>query len=402
MKKEIKFMIFSIFVFILIFSASVHANVWENDNLLGNWNGSRGLLEEKGLSYELIYTGEYVRNFKGGIAEDKTSYMDNIDLTMTLDTEKLGWWKGGTFFAYGLSNHSTHLATEEYIGDLQTVSNIEAPEKTRLYEIWYEQEFYDGILSVLFGQHDLNSEFSASEYGGLFLNSSFGIAPDISANIPVSIFPLAAPAIRFKYTPNERHEVLFGIYDGDPGDTRENQKWDLNSEQGYLYIIEEDYHRESDKDGTYKCGFWYHTSDFADISNPMESHNGNYGGYAIIDQVISKNGTREWAVFTQLGAAPKDRNIIEFYVGGGVHCQGFFNNRPDDVFGLAIADANISEELRSIENMESSETVVELTYQMQVNPWFVLKPSIQKVYNPSADPSLDDAVVGFLRFEVIL
>ncbi len=87
------------------------------------------------------------------------------------------------------------------IGDLQTASNIEAPDHFLLQEAWYEQQFADGMLSLLFGLHDLNSEFYVSDYGSLFLNSSFGIGPDMTVNVPLSIFPRAGLAVRARIAP---------------------------------------------------------------------------------------------------------------------------------------------------------------------------------------------------------
>jgi len=153
--------------------------------LLGSWNRKRTALEDNGLSLELVYTGKVVTNHRSGLKRGTTS-LGNIDLTATLDTEKTWLWKGGTFFVYILNNHGGN-PTKSYIGDLQTVSNIETEDATRLYELWYEHLFsWYGTLSFLIGQHDMNSEFNVTEYGGLFINSSFGIQPDISTVLYIS------------------------------------------------------------------------------------------------------------------------------------------------------------------------------------------------------------------------
>lgn len=103
-----------------------------------NTNTVKDPLADKGIDVEIVYTGEVVSNLSGGIDED-TSYLANVDLTLQVDTEKAGLWNNGTFFVYGLNNHrSGDLPTETFIGDLQTVSNIEAPNEFRLYELWYE------------------------------------------------------------------------------------------------------------------------------------------------------------------------------------------------------------------------------------------------------------------------
>ena len=96
-------------------------------------------------------------------------------------------WEGGQFFVYLLNNHGNALSP--LMGDFQVANNIEADSNSRLYEFWYQHHFKNGSLTL--GQHNLNSVFAITETGGFFINSSFGIQPDLSANFPISIFPLA-------------------------------------------------------------------------------------------------------------------------------------------------------------------------------------------------------------------
>ncbi|MCR4336611.1 MAG: hypothetical protein NUV91_02235, partial [Candidatus Omnitrophica bacterium] len=85
----------------------------------------------QGISLETVYTGEFWRNQAGGIKEDET-YIGNLDVALTLDTQELSLWNGGTFFFYFLDNHGGEKLTSSIVGDLQTVSNIEAPRTARL------------------------------------------------------------------------------------------------------------------------------------------------------------------------------------------------------------------------------------------------------------------------------
>ena len=50
----------------------------------------------------------------------------------------------------------------------------------RVYEVWLARRFKHG--GIKFGLIDLNSEFDVQEAGGLFLNSSAGIAAEILAH----------------------------------------------------------------------------------------------------------------------------------------------------------------------------------------------------------------------------
>jgi porin len=417
MSKKILSLIFLLTV--SFFSIPVSAgtdviNFWENDHLLGDWGGKRSSLEENGLFFELVYTGEVLRLISGGIKRE-TNYEANIDLTMTLDTALADLWKGGTFFVYFLNNHGEKQPSSDFIGDLQTVSNIEAPTATRLYELWYEQQLLDNTFSILIGQYDLNYEFAFTEYGSLFINSSFGIQPDISANVPVSIFPVTAPAVRLKWAPIETLYLMVAAYEGDPGDPAINKhgtRWKLFSREGTMTIFEAGYRIGLEKGGalippgTYKLGVWYHTADFDDVTatdvagDPIQ-HDGNYGVYVIADQMVYRErGHQGLGVFTQIGGAPDDRNEIDFYLGAGINYYGLIPGRDEDIVGIAGAYASISDNLRSAEPRDAAETTVEVTYLAQIMPWFAIQPDFQYIHNTGADPELDDAVVALLRFEI--
>jgi len=229
---------------------------------------------EKGLAMEVVYTVDYFSNTQGGTKREDT-YLTNLDLTLDIDTQKIGLWNGGQIFVYLLENAGSEKLTGSIIGDLQTVSNIEAPRAIRLYELWYQHHFLEGKFSFLFGFHDYNSEFDVTEYGGLYINSSFGIQPDISAGARPSIFPLAAPGIRLKVTPHERWELLFGVYDGDPGDPDESENFprsDFDSEGGAFIAGEAAYHFNSDGlSGFIKIGVWTNTGEFDDVVDLDES-----------------------------------------------------------------------------------------------------------------------------------
>lgn len=132
--------------------------------------------QAEGYRFDAVYTGEVFSNVSGGI-ETGTRYLDNLDLKLEVDIAEAWGFASGRFFVYGLYNNATTLS-DELVGDLQGISNIDAPHAWRVYEFWYE--FGDGPWSIRTGLYDLNSEFDTIDAGGLFLNSSHGIGPDFS------------------------------------------------------------------------------------------------------------------------------------------------------------------------------------------------------------------------------
>jgi len=357
--------------------------------LTGNWGGVRDSMEESGVTIEAVYTGEFASNFTAnkvtGNGLKKTVYQTNTDLTLTIDTEKAGLWEGGTLFIYGLGN--TGGTPTAYSGDMQGYSNIEAPNQWILHEAWFEQKL-GSMVSILAGLHDLNSEFYNTDYGSLFLQSSFGIGVEMSGNVPVSLFPKAGLAARLKITPSDDSYIQGGLYDGDPA-TR-----GFRAGEGKLYIVESGVTSDT---GAYKFGYWQHT---APVTFGGVTYSNDSGMYGVIDQelaTLDNEGSIGW--FLQYGAASQARNQITSYLGTGVHLHGLFPGRGEDDLGLGMARAN-SHVTPTAVNV--AETSVELTYRLVATPWLAVQPSFQRIQNPSGDVTAPTVNVGLLRFEVTL
>lgn len=393
-----------------IFMASTSSSARADENgLFGDWGGIKPSLEAHGISLSLEYKADLV-NVHHGALKDGSIYLDNLDFTIQINTEKAGFWKNGTFFVYFISNHGGK-PSGDFIGDLQGTNNIEAPSATRLFEAWYEHSFMEHRLCLLVGLHNMNSEFDVSEYGGLFLNSSFGIGPEITGNAAVSVFPAGGLGARIKWQATDRLLLMGAVYDGNPGSEFDNPKGvtiDLNSMDGSMQIVEGQVSwgdSERGCPGTLKIGAWSHSSDFDDVlltdnaGNPLKHSNDN-GAYVVVDQMLYReNGSQGLGAFFQLGAAPKNRNVISDYIGGGLHYLGLIPRRDDDEIGIAVAHAGISDDL--CPGMDAAETTWEFTYKAQITPWFTLQPDLQIIKNPGAVPANRDATVGTLRFGVV-
>ena len=352
--------------------------------ITGNWGGLREGLEARGLTLEAVYTGEFVRNFDAGVASARkdTIYHDNLDLTATLDTEKAGLWAGGTVFVYGLFNHGG-VPSADVIGDLQTVSNIEAARNQFIVqEAWYEQTWLDGELSLLGGLYDLNSEFYVSDYATLFINSSPGVGADLSGNVTASLFPKAGLALRARVSPAAGWYVQAAALDGDP-ETR-----NISSGEGRMFIGEGGFSHDA---GSYKLGYWRHT---ANKTFAGRTFNDDYGVYAVADQELARfRGDAVIGAYLQWGWAPQQRNEITKYFGAGLHMHGVVPTRNEDDLGVAVARAFTH---------TATETAIEATWRIVIAPWLAVQPSLQWVINPGGDNAAPAIKVGLLRFEVTL
>ena len=354
------------------------------DGLAGDRGGWQQRMLQHGLSLDAVYTGEFVRNLDPGLISPRrqTIYEDNLDLTATLETGQAGLWSGGTIFLYGLYNHGG-FPSARVIGDLQTVSNIEASRNQFiLHQAWYEQQFADGAVSLLAGLHDLNSEFYTSEFASLFIHSSFGIGPEISGNVTAPLFPRAAWGLRLKLVPQHGRYVQAAVYDGDSA-TR-----GLSGAEGSMSILEAGL--LPGKGSSYKLGVWHHS---ANKTFAGQTFGSDYGMYGVADQtLLSFAGGGYLGGFVQLGWVPKQRNDITRYVGAGLHLAHLPLRRNDE-FGLATANAY---------TRAGTEHAIELTWRAAVMPGFALQPSMQWILNPGGDAAASTIRVVLLRFEAAL
>ena len=214
------------------------------------------------------------------------------------------------------------------------------------------------------------------------------------------------------------------VFSGDPsGGNGSNQPVPLPTgtvfsfSGGAFFIAEASYLPNQNKDarglpGAYRVGAWYHTSArFADqrfddtglsLANPQSTgipmeHAGDGGVYGVIDQMLYRvPGTDDQGLsgFVRAGGVPQDRNLINFYADGGLLYKGLVPHRPNDKIGIATAVARVGDNARGFDAdvgffsgnaffpVRSSEAVIELMYQAQLKPWWMLQPDLQYVINP--------------------
>ncbi|BEG98850.1 carbohydrate porin [Bacteroides sedimenti] len=348
--------------------------------------------KDDAFSFEASYVGDLINNFSGGI-KTGLSYLGMANLHVGFDTEKAGLWKGGELH---LNAANTHGATPsaDMLGDMQVISNIEAGDHTFLQELWYKQKL--GKVELTLGLQDLNVEFANSEYGSLFLNSSFGILPVISTNFSAPIFPLTTLGVTAKWGLSDKFALLGAVYDGNPTDFEFNPyniKWRLSSGDGVLAITELQYCTTvNSQPGIYKLGAYSHNHRLRNVGETDSPNYNLVGFYAYGDQKVWEKNHQSIGLFAQLGYSPSDVSINNTYVGLGANYTGLFTRKGDDALGLAFAHQHFTNELKS-------ETTVELTYRCQLTEKIFIQPDIQYIINPAGTGvTLDNCFTGNVRF----
>ena len=312
---------------------------------------------------------------------------------------------------------------------------MSAPTDFRLYEAWVQQNSFDHRFSILAGRYDLNMEFYRLTSAGLFLNSSFGVGPELGHTgvAGPSIFPSTSVGVRFEYKPAPNIVVRTAVLDGVPIDRPDGSIGAFKSNDGLLIVSEaafldrpEPNERQQNvrfrvgrvsgsltHDDKIAFGGWYYTATFNDLStldaqgNPARRQ-GNGGAYMIVERVLvhaQNDSKRRLSGFVQMGIGDERVNRFGSYFGSGLVATGVFHDRPIDEFGFAFALANNgshylnAQQIRQVPTTRS-EMALELTYLAQITKSFAIQPDIQYVMNPNTDPSLRSALVFQLRFEV--
>jgi porin len=347
------------------------------------------------LSFEAAYTGDVVHNFHGGIKK-ASAYLGMANMKLSFDADKAGLIPGMKVFVHAANTHGA-LPSRQLFGDLQVASNIEAGNHTFFQELWVEYSLPD--FRIIAGLQDLNVEFASSGYGSVFLNSSFGILPVISANIQAPIFPLTSLGITACWDINDKTSWLTAVYDGSPTDfdfNPYNTKWQFNSGDGILIISEIQRKIQlHDLIGIYKLGFYTHNHFFESRFSkefPDSLYHTTSGIYTYVDQKIWQNEEKFIGIFAQMGFSPSDSCFNKMYVGFGVNASGLFERKNPETIGLALAHIDIF-------GIPGSETSIELTYHKQISKNIFIQPDIQYIINPSGtNSSLSNCLAGMIRF----
>lgn len=390
---------------------------WERDTMLGDPGGLRSKLIDHGITLSLSETSEGFANVGGGIRRS-TVYEGLTQVSLKLDSSKLGLWEGGTFYASALQIHGRG-PSRYLVGNLQTVSGIESVQSTKLYDLYVEQTLFGGKVSVRAGQFGADEEFIASSYGLGFVNSSFGFPILPASDLPNGgpAYPLAALGARVKYAATDAITVLGAVFNGNPmgpsSTLQNNSGTDFRTTDGVFAIAELQYAlNQGEKDtglpGTYKIGAWYQSQTVIAPPNGRgtQSFNGNYSFYAVADQLVWRQGEksadsadpgkqRGIGVFARVMGAPGNRNLIDFAASAGVVWHGPFDARTDDQIAVGVNYAHVGSSARAFDQfigtfsrgypIRSSETTFELNYLAQLTGWLQVQPSIQYVVRPGAN-----------------
>lgn len=334
------------------------------------------------------------RNTQGGVRVGDTQ-LNKLQIVVDFDGDAMGRQGWSARVQYFRTNGESLSGGR--IGDIQTASNIEALSADRLMEAWIERRI-GGLGAIRAGLMDLNADFDSIEPAGLFINSSHGIAPELSKsglNGP-SIFPVSSLGVHASWSPSKLVTLRAAAFDGVPGDPDHPKAFaavELSRRDGALLIGQVDWKLAGEAQASF--GAWGYTASFDRLDQPGRRQHGQGGAYAYVQGALPV-GTG-WTGWVRVGLADPTVATVSNYLGLGIVKSAPFAGREDDRLGFAIARAGLSAAARRANALPQAETTFEATYHYQVNDVFAVQPDVQYVRHPASQSGLRDALVIGLR-----
>jgi len=348
------------------------------------------------ITKEIDYITDVAINLRGG-HRTGIVWMGQLNAVLEVPLNYPGRWGNSIFHFHFLATHGTSFSS--LVGDLQVASNIEAPGLATIFELWYQHHFNRHRFKV--GLIDLNAEFLFSDWALSLINSSFGIQPTLSANIPVSIFPVSALGMLWNYDISEWLKSITGLFDGEPNIGSGYQVFpDLNLGLNEGFFIIQEFNAMLGPPSTQssiKLGAWLHTGNF--LSHDQGNYEKDFGLYLILDRPLASLGKGTLLGWVKSGVAPKDCNRIRHFQGGGLTYQDPFGASDQDNISLAFASAFFCKEFRDDLLLTYHETAIELSLRKQWN-LLTVQPDIQYILNPGGIDHLNNPLCLILRIQL--
>lgn len=370
---------------------------WEWSRATGDWAGARTWLEEHGLTVAGSFTIEWADAISGGLSRKWVS-RNIFDINATLDTEKMGGWKGGTFYVDVASSDSTEGGT--FVPGTQWTSTIEiAGDTFQVANIWYQQELFDGALRLKGGKIDPTTEFGYLSASAGYLNLGT-LYPMTFVTVPT--YPYSSLGGLAYVYPCENFYVGGGVFDANflwdqfVPDDQFDDVWAVG-ETGLTFDTLGPF-----KDARLSFGGWYDSRDFAhfDTGN-IESAYGLYAlaeGRLFAPESSEEGDTRGLWLFGQWSYADPTVITNHLHYGGGVALHGMCDARPEDKLGVYVGRVHYAGSPNV--GITGKETAIELFYAVKVTPSVTFTPDIQFLLDAGGDETTTDPIVFSMRLQV--
>lgn len=374
--------------------------------------------DDHGIRFTGAWLGDTNALISGGIPNSKTWTNNSLFLfDLTVDTQKIGAWKGGLFGVQFLQFNGSD--TNGQAGTVQGYNSLPgAPplDRSELYELWYRQVLFHDTLITRIGKVVPTNDFD-NVIKPVPLNQDKLFIPAVSGLIftPLFVNPTmlgvipgyynSAYGASFNFTPVKNWYASYGIYDGNLAQGKQTGLITGPTFNGnYFEIGETGFDWLAGKNampGNIGVGLWNQTGS---IQSDGLSENGAMGFYLFGTQRLwykdPDSDSSGISMFYQFGDNDSSALPMKTYVGGGLTAFGLIPNRLDDSMGIGTALSWLNQTTFK----RQTELMFQTYYQIQVIKDFFAEPVISYIPHPAGGPpgvTIDPTWAGTFRLVLL-
>ncbi|MHA3055136.1 carbohydrate porin [Acinetobacter sp. ANC 4633] len=421
---------------ILCSHAALANEPWSQDRqwLLGDWNGNRQQLEDKGYKFTASIMSQAATNIDGGYNDSNTATVaSQLTLGANFDLNKIAGWNDTTA-GIMITKRDGNALTNERIKDPRSTTLGNSQEIYgrgkiwRLTQAWVKKGFDDNKVQIKAGRMGMSDDFNSSqcEFQNLLLcggqlGKSIG---SIWYNWPVSVW---AANVKYQFAPEWSLGV--GVYEVNPDNIKTQSASDgfnlgMNNVQGATIPVELAWKPKlNGLPGEYKIGALYSTAEAKDIKTAGKVHDGKHSFWLNSQQQLTQRGDdSKRGLYVGFNAVFNDKatTFVQSTQQLAFWYKGMFDSRPADTIALGFARYDVNNRARDKEiatdisrgyfsynptasnyvPIQRSELNVELNYTYQWSPAVMIRPNLQYIYQPAGVKEVDDAWVAGLSVRV--
>ncbi|MCJ2087970.1 carbohydrate porin [Methylobacterium sp. E-005] len=368
-----------------------------------------------GITLMLNYTGEFAANPSGGRRQG-SAYAGQVFFGLDADLGRLAGIEGGSVHTIVTQRHGRSLAQDD-IGNTTSVQEIYGGGQTaHLSLLSYEQKLFDNRLDIEAGRLLATVNFLGSPLYCNFQNNGLCGNPKGAFKMTnITWWPIATWGAHAKAWLTDKVFVHAGVYEVNPRDQQDNQNgidWSTRGATGVVVPIEAGYSTNFGNDPlprNYSVGAIIDQSDYTDPVQDVGrgayllsgldplTRFGRSAVFARFDQMVWRpdpTGVQGLSLFGVAMAGTGGRQFEDYFFNGGAVLTGPFPGRPYDTLGVSFALEHFSPiglaNIRAARakvglgygGVSSTQTILELSYGIQLTPAVRLMPNLQYVINP--------------------
>ena len=390
------------------FQSVYAANAFEAESpwMLGDWNGQRSALQQKGYDFSFGYTGEMATLLDASHSSSHgTEYADQFAFGTHFDLDKiLGWQDTEAQITITERNGRSLSQTSDALdGHLSSTQEVWGRGQTwRLTDLWIKKKFMDQKLDIKVGRFGEGEDFNSfdCDFQNLALCGSQvgnGVG-DQWYNWPVSQW-----AARVKYNLRPDLYAQVGVYEYNPENLERGKGFNLSTDGSHGAIIPAELVwtpkiGAQKLPGEYRAGYYYSTADAVVIAH-QDQKDQHQGGWIVAkQQLTAHNGdvSRGLTGFVNATVHDSETNNVSDMQNIGLVYKGAMDSRPKDEIAFGLARINLNDDLN---DGRSEEYDAEVYYGLHATNWLTIRPNIQYIRHVGAYKNGENAWVGGIKFQ---